>query len=260
MKELKDVITIFQNFACTKKERLDFVTENVPKLAKVWGDYNHHINYNHTQYFEEYHKLYKNNYPNLTMYNDLTKDWALIALSMLKEIDTPYILNYAEDFECNMTKKEWNNFANEAIFEKEIKFVNLTKIRKYTRDEERKMGNYTDGKYGYYYKAKDSPPTRISGTGIFEREWYIQILTEFIEKRDEFIDKIPYGYLELPNCLEGYLDYDRGIRTYGEMQCGIPKKDIFVHWDLVTQQAEYVNKQTGVAKGNARDHNDYWNR
>ena len=50
MKELKDTITIFQNFACTKKERLDFVTENVPKLAKVWGDYNHHINYNHTKY------------------------------------------------------------------------------------------------------------------------------------------------------------------------------------------------------------------
>ena len=40
----------------------------------------------------------------------------------------------------------------------------------------------------------------------------------------------------------------------------IPKKDIFVHWDAVTQQAEYVNKQTGVAKGNARDHNDYWAR
>ena len=44
------------------------------------------------------------------------------------------------------------------------------------------------------------------------------------------------------------------------MQCGIPKKDIFVHWDAVTQQAEYVNKQTGKQKGNARDHNDYWAR
>jgi hypothetical protein len=191
------------------------------------------------------------------MYNDLTKDWVLIALSMLQEIKTPYILNYAEDFECNMTKEEWENFAREAIFEKKIKFVNLTKIRKYTREVFR---GYEDGKYGYYYKAKDSPPTRISGTGIFEKEWYIQILTEFVENRDKYIDTIPYGYLELPNCLEGYLDYDRGIRKYGDMQCGIPKKDIFVHWDAVTQQAEYVNKQTGVAKGNARDHNDYWAR
>ena len=147
MKELKDTITIFQNFACTKKERLDFVTDNVPKLAKVWGDYNHHINNNHTQYFEQYHKLYKDNYPNLVMYNDLTKDWVLIALSMLQEINTPYILNYAEDFECNMTKEEWENFANEAIFEKQIKFVNLTKIRKYTREV---FPGYEDGKYGYY--------------------------------------------------------------------------------------------------------------
>ena len=40
----------------------------------------------------------------------------------------------------------------------------------------------------------------------------------------------------------------------------LPKKDIFVHRDAVTQQAEYVNKQTGVAKGNARDHNNYWAR
>ena len=257
MKKLKDTITIFQNFACTKKERLEFVQSNVPKLAKVWGDYNHHINYNHKEYFEDYKKLYTDNYPNLVMYNNLEKDWALIALSMLQEIDTPYILNYAEDFECNMTKEDWENFAKEAIFEQKIKFVNLTKIRKYTREV---FPGYTEGKFGYYYDAKDSPPTRISGTGIFEKEWYIQILTEFVENRDRYIDSIPYGYLELPNCLEGYLDYERGIRKYGDMKCGIPKKDIFVHWDKVTQQAEYVNKQTGQPKGNARDHNNYWAR
>ena len=101
---------------------------------------------------------------------------------------TSYILNYAEDFECNMTKEEWENFAKEAIFEKQIKFVNLTKIRKYTREVFR---GYEDGKYGYYYKAEDSPPTRISGTGIFEKEWYIQILTEFVENKDKYINTIP---------------------------------------------------------------------
>mgnify|MGYP003680952010 CR=1 FL=1 len=149
-------------------------------------------------------------------------------------------------------------FQNFACTKKErLDFVNLTKIRKYTR---KVFPGYEDGEFGYYYDAKDSPPTRVSGTGVFEREWYIQILTEFIENRDKYIDSIPYGYLELPNCLEGYLDYDRGIRKYGDMKCGIPKKDIFVHWDLVTQQAEYVNKQTGQTKGNARDHNDYWAR
>jgi hypothetical protein len=257
LKELKDKITIFQNFACTKKERLEFVQDNVPKLAKVWGEYNHHINYNHTKYFEDYKKLYTDNYPNLTMYNDLTKDWVLIALSMLQEIKTPYILNYAEDYECNMTKEYWNNFVKEALLDRKVKFVNLTKIRKYTREV---FPGYEDGEFGYYYDAKNSPPTRISGTGIFDREWYIQILTEYIENRDKYIDSIPYGYPELPNCLEGYLDYERGIRKYGDMKCGIPKKDIFVHWDLVTQQSEYVNKQTGQKKGNARDHFEYWNR
>ena len=48
MQELNKTITIFQNFACTKKERLEFVQENVPKLAEIWGDYDHHINYNLT--------------------------------------------------------------------------------------------------------------------------------------------------------------------------------------------------------------------
>ena len=33
MKKLNKTITIFQNFACTKKERLDFVTDNVPKVG-----------------------------------------------------------------------------------------------------------------------------------------------------------------------------------------------------------------------------------
>jgi len=257
MKKLNKTITIFQNFACTKPERLEFVKNNVPKLAKVWGDYDHHINYNHTQYFSDYKKLYEDNYPNLVMYNNLEKDWALIALSMLQEIKTPYILNYAEDFECNMTKQEWEDFANEAIFKHDIKFVNLTKIRKYSRQQ---FPGYQDDQHGYYYSAKDSPPTRISGTGIFEKNFYIEILTEFLNERDKYIDSIPYGYPELPNCLEGYLDYERGIRRFGEMKCGIPKKDIFVHWDLVTQQAEYVNKQTGQKKGNARDHFNHWAR
>ena len=54
MKELKDTITIFQNFACTKKERLDFVTENTPKLVEIWGEYPHHINYNNTEYFDDF--------------------------------------------------------------------------------------------------------------------------------------------------------------------------------------------------------------
>ena len=47
MQELNKTITIFQNFACTKPERLEFVQGNVPKFAKIWGDYDHHINYNH---------------------------------------------------------------------------------------------------------------------------------------------------------------------------------------------------------------------
>ena len=257
MKELKDTLTIFQNFACTKKERLDFVTDNVPKLATIWGDYDHHINYNHTTYFKEYKKLYEDNYPNLTMYNDLTKDWALIALAMLEKIKTPYVLNYAEDFECNMTKKDWDSFATEALLERKVKFVNLTKIRKYTREV---FPGYEDGEFGYYYDAKNSPPTRVSGTAIYDTKWWIELLTDFVENRDEYLDSIPYGYIELPNSIEGYLDYDRGIRKFGNMKCAIPKKDIFIHWDLITQQAKYVNKLTNKEKGDAREHYEYWNK
>ena len=65
--KLNKTITIFQNFACTKKERLEFVQENVPKLAEIWGDYDHHINYNHKTYFKEYKKLYKECLKNLSL-------------------------------------------------------------------------------------------------------------------------------------------------------------------------------------------------
>ena len=254
MKELKDTITIFQNFACTKKERLDFVTENTPKLVEIWGEYPHHINYNNTEYFDDFKKLYTEKIPNLTMYNDLTKDWALIALSMLQEIKTPYVLNYAEDHECNMTKEYWESFAKEALLERKVKFVNLTKIDKYTK---KVYPGYEVGEFGYYYDAKDSPPTRVSGTAIYDTKWWIELLTDFVQNRDEYLNSIPYGYLELPNCLEGYLDYERGIRSFGDMKCGIPKTNIFLHWDLVTQQSEYINKHTGQKKGNARDHSLY---
>ena len=162
-----------------------------------------------------------------------------------------------EDFEYRIEYNEWSQLIQEFI-DRDVSYMPLGRLWKYTREEY--ISGYRNGEKLYYYDAKDSPPTRVSGTGIFDREWYVEILTDFMENRDKYMDSIPYGYPELPNCLEGYLDYERGIQKFGNMKCGIPKKDIFVHWDAVTQQAEYVNKNTGQKKGNARDHNNYWAR
>ena len=47
------MITVVQNFICTVPERLELVRRNTPKVAKIWGDYEFIINYNHKENFEE---------------------------------------------------------------------------------------------------------------------------------------------------------------------------------------------------------------
>ena len=71
MDEIKNKVAIFQNFICTKKERLDFIERNTPEIAKIWGDYEVHINYYHSTNFNEIKEIYEKHYPNLNLYNNL---------------------------------------------------------------------------------------------------------------------------------------------------------------------------------------------
>ena len=102
------MISVVQNFICTKSERLDVISRNSLKLGETFPNVDFFVNYNSdNKNYKVVRDCYLKNIPKLSFYNDLTKDWVLIALSMLQEIKTPYILNYAEDFECNMTKEYW---------------------------------------------------------------------------------------------------------------------------------------------------------
>ena len=58
------MVSILQNFICTKPKRLELIKKEVPNMAKVFKNYNFFINYNSTQYFEEVYEVYKNNVTN----------------------------------------------------------------------------------------------------------------------------------------------------------------------------------------------------
>ena len=85
--------SIVQNFICTKDSRLEVVRRNTKKLGSVFSDTNFYINYNSdNQNYNPIKDSYKKNIKNVSFYNDLTKDCALVTLALVKEVKTPYVM------------------------------------------------------------------------------------------------------------------------------------------------------------------------
>ena len=95
------MVSIVQNFVCTKSERLDVVHRNAVKLGNTFPNTDFFINYNSDINFESIKKSYLENIPKINLYNDLTKDWALVTLALMKEVQTPYVMYICEDMEVN---------------------------------------------------------------------------------------------------------------------------------------------------------------
>ena len=77
------MVSIIQNFICTVEERKNVVLDNLPKLGKVFKDTPFYVNFNDTVNLDVIHKSYKKHIKNLSFYNNLEKDWALITLSLV---------------------------------------------------------------------------------------------------------------------------------------------------------------------------------
>ena len=54
-----DMISVVQNFICTKEKRLNIIQEEVPNMAKVFKDYDFHINYGTIENLFEVVKSYE---------------------------------------------------------------------------------------------------------------------------------------------------------------------------------------------------------
>jgi len=235
------MISIVQNFICTKSERLKVVERNTMKLGKTFPNVDFFINYNSDMNFDNVKNNYLNNIPKVNLYNDLTKDWALVTLALFKEVKTPYTMYICEDMEVNCSYDYMWNTLNE-FMDNNYDFCFLSKIGKYIEQQyidgytpynTIPSPGYTPLKYGYFYLGKHAPHKRVAIDAIFRTEWFIERLEEFLKYGDECRHDIPFRKKHLPNFCEGYYDFNNGMRRFGEMKCYIPNVVIFKEFNEI---------------------------
>jgi len=240
------MISIVQNFICTKDDRLGVIKRNTKKLGRVFPNTNFYVNYNSdNKNYKVVKDSYKKYIENISFYNDLTKDWALITLALVKEIDTPYVMYICEDMEVNCSKEHMESTMNEFIV-KDMDYMFLSKIGSYT--EQKFIDGYTPYNstsspgykkmnFGYFYLGKHAPHKRLSMDMICRTEFFIETLEEFLIKGEECEHDIPFRKKHLPNFYEGYYDFANGMRRFSELKCYIPSEVIFQEFNDVKDKA-----------------------
>jgi len=238
--------SIVQNFICTKDSRLEVVKRNTKKLGSVFSDTNFYINYNSdNQNYNPIKDSYKNNIKNISFYNDLTKDWALVTLALVKEVKTPYVMYICEDMEVNCSKEHMESTMHEFTTE-DMDYMFLSKIGAYTREEyingytpynTTKSPGYKKMDFGYFYLGKHAPHKRLSMDMICRTKFFIETLEEFLLKGEDCTHEIPFRKRHLPNFYEGYYDFANGMRRFSDLKCYIPSEVIFKEFNDVKDKA-----------------------
>jgi hypothetical protein len=235
------MVSVVQNFVCTKSERLEVVNRNTIKLGKVFSENDFFINYNSDINFNLIKKSYLENIPRMNLYNNLTKDWALITLTLMKEVNTPYVMYICEDMEVNCSHEEMWDTLNE-FMDNDYDLCFLSKISKYIQKEfidgytpynNISSPGYKSLQHGYFYLGKHAPHKRVPVDAIFKTDWMINRLEEFLKYGEDCKHDIPFRKKHLPNFWEGYYDFNNGMRRFGDISCYIPNKVIFKEFNEI---------------------------
>ena len=238
------MLTVVMNFVCTEDKRLKFIVNNAPGYKESLGDFEFIVNFNDELNEKAIREAFQAGIPKLSYFNNKEKDFAAVTYELSKNIKTPYVLFLAEDYTVKVPKEELEAVLQE-VSENDIDFVNFTKIEKYNRPQYKNMGKYVEGEYGHFYKGRNSPPSRLSIQGLFKTELWLTYLKNFLDNKHKPIPhNIPMSYDNLPNYIEGYYDFSLGPRgnpLFVDLNCYIPKKVIFDHWDEVKQKFAYIN-------------------
>jgi hypothetical protein len=237
------MISILQNFVCTKEERLEVLRKQLPLIGEVFGDCEFFVNYNSEINFNEVYELYSKYIPKLNFYNDLTPEWAPVTLALVNEIKTPYLVYLCEDTQIHVSKQEVWNRINEFLKE-DCDYLLLTKVEKYLRPEYLNGGVMWNGKiappynklqYGYWYLGKFAPHKRISTDAAYRTDWYKERVEEFILKGENCQHDIPIRDKRKPNFYEGYYDFNNGTSRFETMKYYIPNEVIISEFDDIKQ-------------------------
>ena len=217
------MISVIQNFICTQPERLKLVEREVPKMAKVFQDYEFLINYATLDNYFEISEVYNSNVKNLNFFNNLTKNWAEVTLELLEKVKTPYTLILCEDFDYRITYDEWNEIMDEVI-EKDVSYMPLGRLWKYTTEEYH--SGYESGNKLWYYSASNSPGTSLSVAALYKTDMFKEKLVE-IQRYDahRFPLNLPHHYEDI-----FHERNNNGVRQWGDdILCAVPKNIIWMH-------------------------------
>ena len=236
------MFSLVQNFICTQPSRLEVVKRNAIKLGDTFPDIDFYVNYNSdNQNFDVIKNSYLDNIPKISFYNNLIKDWALVTLAMVKEVQTPYVMFICEDMEVNCSKEHMENTLEE-FFNKNLDWLFLSKIRPYTQQQyidgftpynKIKSPGYKKMDFGYFYLGKHAPHKRLSMDMMCRTDFFIETLEEFLIKGEECTHDIPFRKRHLPNFYEGYYDFNNGMRRFPNLKCYIPSEVIFKEFNDV---------------------------
>ena len=237
------MISIVQNFICTKEERLKVLETNIPKIGELFKDAQFYVNYNTEINFTQVYDLYSKHITNLNFYNDLSDEWAPTTLSLVNKVDTKYTIFICEDAQIHSSYEKIHNCINEFI-ELDYDYFLLTKLDKYLKDEyingytpwnSNQSPGYKKLKYGYSYMGMYAPHKRVSTDAIYKTEWFKDRLSEFIVNGDTCTHDIPIRDKRKPNFYEGYYDFNNGMQRFGDMMCYIPDEVIMTEFEGVKQ-------------------------
>ena len=226
------MISVVQNFICTKEKRLNVIQEEVPNMAKVFKDYDFHINYGTIENLFEVVKSYEDSVEKLNFYNNLDPNWGLVTLSLMEEIKTPYTLILCEDYEYRINYDEWIEIVDEFV-ERDVSYLPIGRLWKYT--EEKYYSGYEEGKKLWFYPASKSPGSSLSVDAIYKTDM-------LKEKLRELQSYTPRRFpVHLPHHFEDIFVEPNGVTKWGnDVLCAIPKEVILMHVQEETET--YLNK------------------
>lgn len=237
--------SVVQNFVCNHEQRLEVIRRNTKKLGDVFDGCEFFVNFNSDKNLEEVKDLYLSDIPKLSFYNNLVKDWALVTLAMVKEVQTPYVMFICEDMEVNCSKEHMESTLSE-FFENDFDWMFLSKIGAYTQQKfidgftpynSIPSPGYQKMDYGYFYLGKHAPHKRLSMDMMCRTDFFIETLEEFLVKGEHCTHDIPFRKRHLPNFYEGYYDFANGMRRFPDLKCYIPSEVIFKEFNDVKDKA-----------------------
>lgn len=221
------MLSIVQNFICTKPSRLKLLEQEMPKMGEIFKNCDFFVNYGTETNLNEVYHAYNSNVDKLNFYNNLEPNWGLITLSLLKEVKTPYTLILCEDFTYNMDSLYWDNIMKE-IIKNDISYMPVGRLWKYTKKEY--WSNYEEGDLLWKYKASDSPGSSLSVDALYKTEILLEKLEQLIPYK---ATRFP---LNLPHHFETVYHEPNGVRPLGPgIMCAVPKTEILIHTQPETE-------------------------